>query len=145
MLEQFKLIMAFMFGLVLASLLWKISLDFVSDKPVPDAIFSSSIIDKKEEVLIENKTSKKIVIIGGSNVAFGIDSIKIENEFGIKAINFGCMAGIGPEILLSKINQHITSGDIVLFCWEYGLYRFKRTSTNFTYLNLLDVFIESVP
>ena len=59
MLEQFKLIMAFMFGLVLASLLWKISLDFVSDKPVPDAIFSSSIIDKKEEVLIENKTSKK--------------------------------------------------------------------------------------
>ena len=137
MLGQFKLISAFIFGLIIASVLWKISLDFVSDKPVPDAIFSSSIIDKKEEVLIENKTSKKIVIIGGSNVAFGIDSIKIENEFGIKAINFGCMAGIGPEILLSKINQHITSGDIVLFCWEYGLYRFKRTSTNFTYLNLI--------
>ena len=137
MLGQFKLIMTFMFGSVLASLLWKISLDFVSDKPVPDAVFSSSIIDKKEEVLIENKTSKKIVIIGGSNVAFGIDSIKIEKEFGIKAINFGCMAGIGPEILLSKIDQHLKSGDVVLFCWEYGLYRFKRTSPNFTYLNLI--------
>ena len=126
-----------MSGLALASVIWKISLDFVSDKPVPDAIFSSSIIDKKEEVLIENQKEKKIVIVGGSNVAFGIDSIKVEEEFGIKAINFGCMAGIGPEILLSKIKQHISSGDIVLFCWEYGLYRFKRTESNFTYLNLI--------
>jgi hypothetical protein len=137
MLGQFKLISAFIFGLIIASVLWKISLDFVSDKPVPDAIFSSSIIDLKEEILIKNKNQKKIVVLGGSNVAFGIDSIAIEKELEMKAINFGCMAGIGPEILLSKIKQYITSGDIVFFCWEYGLYRFKRTESNFTYLNLI--------
>ena len=137
MLGQFKLISAFIFGLIIASVLWKISLDFVSDKPVPDAIFSSSIIDLKEEILIKNKNQKKIVVLGGSNVAFGIDSIEIEKELGIKAINFGCVAGIGPEILLSKIKNHVSSGDIILFCWEYGLYRFKRTESNFTYLNLI--------
>jgi hypothetical protein len=137
MLGQFKLISAFIFGLIIAGVLWIISLNFVSDKPVPDAIFSSSIIDLKEEILIKNKNQKKIVVLGGSNVAFGIDSIAIEKELGIKAVNFGCMAGIGPEILLSKIKEHITSGDIVFFCWEYGLYRFKRTESNFTYLNLI--------
>ena len=137
MLGQFKLISAFIFGLIIANVIWKISLNFVSDKPVPDAIFSSSIIDLKEKILIKNKNHKKIVVLGGSNVAFGIDSIAIERELGMKAINFGCMAGIGPEILLSKIKQHITSGDIVFFCWEYGLYRFKRTESNFTYLNLI--------
>ena len=137
MLGQFKLISAFIFGLIIASVLWKISLDFVSDKPVPDAIFSSSIIDLKEEILIKNKNQKKIVVLGGSNVAFGIDSIEIKKAFGIKTINFGCMAGIGPEILLSKIKNYTSSGDIIIFCWEYGLYRFKRTESNYTYLNLI--------
>ena len=137
MLGQFKLISAFIFGLIIASVLWKISLDFVSDKPVPDAIFSSSIIDLKEEILIKNKNQKKIVVLGGSNVAFGIDSIEIKKAFGIKTINFGCMAGIGPEILLSKIKNYTSSGDIIIFCWEYGLYRFKRSGSNFTYLNLI--------
>lgn len=134
---SFKVFAVFVFGILTGSILWKIFIDFVADKPVPNAVFSSSIIDLKEKILINNKNKNKIVIVGGSNAAFGVDSKAIENEFGIKSINFGCMAGIGPEILLSKIQNHISKGDIVLFCWEYGLYRFDRTETNFTYLNLV--------
>ena len=137
MLTQLKLISAFIFGLIIASVLWKICLDFVADKPVPDAVFSSSIIDLKEKILIKNKNTEKIVVVGGSNVAFGIDSIEIKKACGIKTINFGCIAGIGPEIILSKIKNYTSSGDIIIFCWEYGLYRFKRTESNFTYLNLI--------
>ncbi len=135
--RQVKRLFLFVSGFVFASILWNLCLDFVADKPVPNAVFSSSIIDLKEKILIKNKNTEKIVIVGGSNVAFGIDSIEIKKEFGIKAINFGCMAGIGPELLLSKIKNFTSSGDVIILCWEYGLYRFKRTESNFTYLNLI--------
>jgi hypothetical protein len=137
MIAQLKETFFYIFGLAIASLLWKLSLDFVADKPVPDAVFSSSIIDLKEKILTKNKNHKKIVVIGGSNVAFGIDTIQMEKGLSLKAINFGCIAGIGPEILLSKVKKHVSDGDIILFCWEYSLYRFNRSSSNFTYLNLV--------
>lgn len=135
--RQIQRLVLFVSGFIFASIFWNSCLDFVADKPVPDAVFSSSIIDLKEKILIKNKNTEKIVFVGGSNVAFGIDSIEIKKAFGIKTINFGCMAGIGPEILLSKIKNYTSSGDIIIFCWEYGLYRFKRTESNFTYLNLI--------
>ena len=135
--KQTQRLVLFVSGFIFASTFWNLCLDFVADKPVPDAVFSSSIISLKEKILIKNKNTEKIVFVGGSNVAFGIDSIEIKKALGIKTINFGCMAGIGPELLLSKIKNYISSGDIIIFCWEYGLYRFKRTESNFTYLNLI--------
>jgi hypothetical protein len=127
----------FISGFIFASIFWNSCLDLVADKPVPDAVFSSSIIDLKEKILIRNKNTEKIIVVGGSNVAFGIDSIEIKKAFGIETINFGCMAGIGPEVLLSKIKNHTSNGDIIIFCWEFGLYRFERSGSNFTYLNLI--------
>jgi hypothetical protein len=135
--RQIQRLVLFVSGFILASIFWNSCLDFVADKPVPDAVFSSSIIDLKEKILIRNKNTEKIIFVGGSNVAFGIDSIEIKKAFGIESINFGCMAGIGPEVLLSKIENHTSGGDIIIFCWEFGLYRFKRTGSNFTYLNLI--------
>lgn len=129
----------FFCGFAVAAASWMGALAFIRDKPVPNAIFSQSIIDCKIEAasLAEAWQGPKTFLVGGSSVAFGIDSQKIETALGSKVVNFGCMAGIGPEMILGSINPRLSSGDRVLFCWEYGLYRFKRRHEDITYLNLI--------
>ena len=58
---------------------------------------------------------KKIVIVGGSSVAFGFDSQKIEQAFpGYKVVNFGLYADLGTKVMLDLSEDHISEGDIVI-------------------------------
>ena len=134
---QSKLLPAFVAGFLAAGLAWAGVLEFISDKPVPNAVFVQSILDFKIKALRKIKEKTKMIIVGGSSVAFGIDSEEIQKSSGMEVINFGCIVGIGPEMILEPLKPSLSEGDIVLLCWEYGLYRFDRTDTNITYLNLL--------
>ena len=126
-------------GFLLSALLWKGALNYVVDKPVSNAIFSQSIIDTKIEAASSTSELQgpRIFLVGGSNVAFGLDSHQIEKEIGMTTINFGCIAGIGPEIVLSSMMPTLRNGDNIIFAWEYGLYRFERRHNDITYMNLL--------
>ncbi len=68
---------------------------------------------------------KKIVIIGTSSVAFGVDSALIENE--LKAAgeeytvcNFGLYGAIGTKAMFDLSEKHIKEGDIVIFAPEFS-------------------------
>ncbi len=72
------------------------------------------------------KSSKrnKIVIIGNSNIAFGIDSALIEAELesddlDYDVINFGLYGAIGTVAMLDLSEKYINEGDIVIFSPEY--------------------------
>ena len=136
---QFNRLLWFFGGFVAAAVSWMGVLAFIRDKPVPNAIFSQSIIDYKLEAvaLAEKSEASKTFLVGGSSVAYGIDSEKIERALGTEVVNFGCIAGIGPEIILSSIKERLSSGDRILFSWEYGLYLFERKHQDITYLNLI--------
>ena len=60
----------------------------------------------------------KIVIIGGSSVAFGLDSAKIEEYTGMKVVNFGLYATIGTKAMMDLSKANINAGDIVLLAPE---------------------------
>jgi len=64
---------------------------FFSVQPDPDSYFYGSLLKLD---LLKTVPSPKIVVFGGSNVAFGIDSELIEKEFGIPVINDGLNAGV---------------------------------------------------
>ena len=134
---QSKLLPAFAAGFLAAGLAWAGVLEFISDKPVPNAVFVQSILDLKTQALRKIKAKTKMIIVGGSSVAFGIDSEEIQKSSGMEVVNFGCVAGLGPEMILEPLKPSLSEGDIVLLCREYGLYRFDRTDTNISYLNLL--------
>ena len=134
---QSKLLPAFVAGFLAAGLAWSGVLGFISDKPVPNGFFAQSILDVKTKALSKIKEKTKMIIVGGSSVAFGIDSEEIQKSTGMEVVNFGCIAGLGPEMILEPLKPSLSERDIVLLCWEYGLYRFDRTDTNITYLNLL--------
>ena len=102
----------------------------------PGAIFSQSIIANKVKC-VKGIKKKKILFVGGSSVAYGIDAKLVEEKLDINSINFGCMVGLGPEILFENVRDFLKPGDTIVLCWEYETYRFHRRSKNLNYLALM--------
>ena len=75
----------------------------------------------------------KIVVVGGSSVAFGLNSQMIKEQTGYEVVNFGLYADLGTKIMLDLSEGHINEGDIVIIAPEMdkqtlSLY-FNGTST----------------
>lgn len=62
----------------------------------------------------------KIVIIGGSATAFGIDSEIIEKETNMPVVNFGLYGALGSKAMLELAKSNINEGDIIIFQPEYS-------------------------
>jgi hypothetical protein len=62
---------------------------------------------------------KKIIVVGGSSVAFGLKTEPAERELsGYKVVNFGLYASIGSKAMLQLCADYISRGDIVIFSPE---------------------------
>jgi len=68
--------------------------------------------------LLETTPSPRIIVIGGSNIAFGIDSELMEAAFGVPVINDGLHGGLGVAPL-RELREHIKQGDIIIVSLEY--------------------------
>ena len=60
----------------------------------------------------------KIVVIGGSSVAFGLRSDIMENELKMPVVNFGLYANLGTKYMLDVAKDYIKEGDIVIIAPE---------------------------
>ena len=71
--------------------------------PVYDNTFIGELGEKYDR--LNSIDEPKIVIVGGSSVAFGIDSELMEEKLGMKVVNFGLYANLGTKLMLdlSKI------------------------------------------
>lgn len=58
----------------------------------------------------------KIVVIGNSNVAFGIDSSVLHKAFGRPAVNAGLHAGFSGDFLERMALVNTTPGDVYVIC-----------------------------
>lgn len=61
----------------------------------------------------------RMILVGGSNLAFSVDSEKIETRFGVPVINMGLHAGVGLKFMLNQIQPVLNQGDIVIIFPEY--------------------------
>lgn len=66
------------------------------------------------------KDSTKIVLIGGSNGAFGINSRLINEAFNLPVVNTCTHATIGLRMQFETYKDMLRDGDIVIVCPEYG-------------------------
>jgi len=80
-------------------------------------IYSAAYIDKIE--LLVKTESPSIIFVGGSNVAFGINSEKIKQQTGYNTVNMGLSGNIGVRFMLEGIKHTLKSGDIVVIIPEY--------------------------
>ena len=69
--------------------------------------------------LLEDTPSPRIIFVGGSNLAFGLDSQRIKDSLNINVINYGLHAGIGLKYMIDDISTYATKGDIIVFAPEY--------------------------
>ncbi len=83
-------------------------------------IYSDSyvgVLNEKYERL-HSVDGDKIVVIGGSSVAFGLDSEYIEDALGMPVVNFGLYGALGTVSMLELSLSGISEGDVVLLAPE---------------------------
>lgn len=58
---------------------------------------------------------RKLITIGSSNIAFGVDSALLSSETGLTACNLGINAGMGSAYMFETAEKFLSAGDIVLY------------------------------
>ncbi len=74
---------------------------------------------KEKTRLLSQTEGKRIVLVGGSSLAFGVDSALIERELPeYRVVNFGMYAALGTTVMLDLSEPLIREGDIVILLPE---------------------------
>lgn len=70
---------------------------------------------------LEQCSGKRLLIVGGSNAAFGIDSQNIQQRTRLETVNLGLHVSLGLPFYLEAVRQHCRAGDVVVLTPEYEL------------------------
>lgn len=76
--------------------------------------FQAALLDKTER--LQSIGEPKIILIGNSNLAFGVDSQRIQEALGMPVVNMGLHGGLGNAFLENMGKLDISEGDIVVVC-----------------------------
>lgn len=70
---------------------------------------------------LKETSGKRIVLVGGSGVAFDCDSALMDDFFpSYEIVNFGMYAGLGTKAVMDLSENYIHEGDIVILSTEQG-------------------------
>ncbi len=84
--------------------------------PQYDETWLGELQEKKER--LESIQGKKLIVVGGSSVAFGIRSDLMEEQLGLPVVNWGLYAPLGSRTMLEACFAEIEEGDMVVFSPE---------------------------
>jgi hypothetical protein len=75
----------------------------------------------KREMLIDKHRQKtpSVILLGGSNVAYGFNSEMLHNSLSMPVINTGLGVGQGLKFMLDNTSKYLTEGDILVIAPEY--------------------------
>jgi hypothetical protein len=97
------------------------------------AIYADGRLDSLREI------RNKVILIGGSNLLFGIDPYAIESGIGRKVVSLARVRTDGVENMLKLADRIYRPGDVIVFCLEYG--GFSKGGSG----EYLDYFLDSNP
>jgi hypothetical protein len=95
-----------------------IALVFAAIGPDPDHYFAGSRLQLE---LLKSTPSPRIILVGGSNVSFGLDAELMQRTLGIPVINDGMHAGLGI-VPLRELQEYVRAGDVIIISLEYQLF-----------------------
>ena len=76
--------------------------------------FQAALLDKTER--LRSIGEPKIILIGNSNLAFGVDSQRIQEALEMPVVNMGLHGGLGNAFLENMVKLGVSEGDIVVVC-----------------------------
>jgi hypothetical protein len=65
---------------------------------------------------------RKLIVLGGSNALFGLDSTRIETETGIPTVNLAIHAGLSLDYLVVYARPVLRPGDLLVLTLEYSYF-----------------------
>jgi hypothetical protein len=87
------------------------------DARAQDDNYLAAVLEKDR--IIRSAPSPKIVLVGGSNLAFGVDSKMMQDSLGLPVVNMGLYAKLGLKYMLAQVRPYIKAGDVVVVVPEY--------------------------
>jgi hypothetical protein len=86
--------------------------------------------------LADSIQKPKIILVGGSNVAFGFDSREIQDSLGMPVVNMGIHVQLGLDFILNETKAVMKPNDIIFLSPEYfmsmkGTWEAKNAAGNF--------------
>jgi hypothetical protein len=70
---------------------------------------------------LQGCAGNRLMVMGGSNVAFGIHSQELQEQTGLETVNLGMHVSLGLDYAIQCAAWHVRSGDVVLMVPEYEL------------------------
>lgn len=93
--------------------------------------YTASLIDKVNR--LESIDEPKIILVGNSNIPFGMNSEIIEQKTGYKVVDMGLHGGLGNRVQENMAKFNINKGDIVVACYtSYGYDEIQSTITAYS-------------
>lgn len=86
----------------------------------PRASESLLFAKSKKDYLLKNVRGPRIILVGGSNLSFGINSKTLKDSLKINPINTAIHAGVGLEYMMDNTMRYIQEEDIVIIAPEYN-------------------------
>lgn len=101
---------------LVALLLLILSLFFIKDNVAQSSILGAL---PNKHLLLKHTLSPKIILLGGSNVSFGMDSKTLSNGLHKPVVNMGIHASLGLYYIINDIKPYINKGDTIILIPEY--------------------------
>ncbi len=78
--------------------------------------------------------SPKVILVGGSNVAFGVDSEQLEEALCRPTVNMGIHASLGFRFMVDEVKEELGAGDVVIVALEYTNFSRPERTDDILYL-----------
>jgi len=121
---------------------------FILPNPVAKHNMLGALLDKHDKLRKTGDPAagdRRLIMIGGSNVAYGVDSKRIQDALHMPVVNAGLHASLGMKFYLSDIKPYIRQGDIVVVIPEYSQYYTDSFYGNMELVSILfDVYREGM-
>jgi hypothetical protein len=85
----------------------------------------------------ERRPGRRLLILGGSNTLFGLDSSMIERETHLTTTNLGVHGGLSLPYILDHARPLLRRGDVVLLSLEYGYYESPNPNPSWFASNIM--------
>ncbi|HEV7382319.1 MAG TPA: hypothetical protein VGN64_21135 [Dyadobacter sp.] len=119
---EFKFVKKFVFKVLLLLLIVSGFIEITYRAIVAGAAknaFPAALLDK--HAYASSLPSPKIVLVGGSNMSFGINSSLLSKRTNLPVVNMALLAPLGIDFILSDAAKYVNKGDIVIMSFEYDI------------------------
>jgi|GEM_PF-508953 len=76
----------------------------------------------QKNVRLVTATSPKLVMIGGSNLHYGINSRMLQDSIGLQVVNMGLQHSIGLQYMFDEVRESLYKNDVLLLLLEPSAY-----------------------